>query len=161
VITSSLSGQQRDTLHFALSLFLRNSKACIGTLSGVFLPTNLAEEQVERITETIEDVPRPDSIGRTFDLIEPRNGVCRNALILLARNIDKKVREAEAAQKVSTQGSEEKMHEIQNILRELGDERNLEDSLNRKPNRELVEKDPAQLDLEDEAEQLQTADASA
>ncbi len=153
MITSTLNGAQRETLHFALSLLLRNTKAAIGTLTGVFLPTTPAEQQVERIVETIDDVPRPDSLGRTFDLIEPRNGVCRNALILLARNIDKKVREPEAAQKVSTQGSEEKMHEIQNILRELGDERNLEDSLNRKPNRELVEKDPAQMDLVDQAEE--------
>jgi hypothetical protein len=161
VITSTLNGQQRETLHFALSLLLRNTKAAVGTLTGVFLPTKAAEEQIERIVETIDDVPRADSIGRTFDLVEHRNGVCRNALILLARNIDKKVREAEAAQKVSTQGSEEKMHEIQNILRELGDERNLEESLNRKPNRELVEKDPAQMDLEEQAEQLETAGASA
>ena len=158
MITSTLTGEQRETLHFALALLLRNTKAAVGTLTGVFIPTTLADQQVERITETIDHVPRPDSIGRTFDLIEPENGVCRNALILLARNVDRKVREAEAAQKVSTAGSEEKMQEIQAILHALGDERNLEDSLHRRPNKELVERDPAQMDLVDEAESTQNAE---
>lgn len=164
MIKSTLAGGQRETLHHALSLLLRNTKAAVGTLTGVFLPTTLAEQQAERIVETIAVVPRPDSIEREFELIESQNGVCRNAVILFARAIDRKVRQAEADNKVSTAGSEEKMWELQGILRALGDERILEEALNRKPNKELVEKDPAQMDLEDQAEEpegVETVGASA
>lgn len=152
MIASTLTGAQRETLHHALTMFLRNTKASVGTLTGVFIPTTLPEQQAERIVEAISALPRPDSIDREFELTEPHNGVCRNALILLARAIDRKVRQAEADNGVSTHGSNEKLHEVQEILRTLGDERILEDCLNSKPNKELVEKDPAQLDLVDESE---------
>jgi len=142
-----MTGAKRTLLIDAIDTLLVRTRAAIGTNEGSFLPTTAAYEQVSALEQAKEQVPVFDDIARDFKLIEPLNNVCRNAVVVHARVIDRDVRQSEIKRKVPTAESDARLEQLQQILRDLGDERNLEDTLNRKRNGEQVENDPAQIDF--------------
>jgi len=142
-----MTGAKREVLIDSIDILLVRTRAAVGTNEGSFLPTTAAYDQVAKLEQAKSVVPAPDDIARDFELIEPLNNVCRNAVVVHARVIDREVRASEIKRKVPTNESGAKMEQLQEILRDLGDERNLEDTLNRKRNGEQVEADPAQIDF--------------
>jgi Zn-dependent oligopeptidase len=148
-----MSGLKREILLASIEVLLVRTKAAIGTLDGSFLPTSAAEDQITALERAKGVIPPVDDIKRDFEMIEPLNAVARNAVVVHARVVDRDVRQAEIKRQVSTAESDAKLALMQELLKDLGDERNLEDALkSTKRNKELVERDPAQMDLVEETE---------
>ena len=153
MLIDKMEGSQRQLFIDAIDTLLKNSNAAKGTLSGSFLPTTVAEEQVAKLEKAKSAVPIYDDVERDVEIIEPLVGVCRNAIVVHARLIDKTVRASERARKVSTRESDATIAELQKILKVLGDERILEDEVKVRPkSKDETEPDPAQIDFTSETE---------
>ena len=148
MIIEEMEGKQREILADAVDYLLRNSKAAVGTLTGAYIPTTHATDQVEKLERLKSAIPAYDDADRDVEIIQPLLGVCQNAIIVYARGIDKTTRANEIAKKVSTRESDAKIAELQKILKLLGDERILEDEI-KSPKRSSSEPtvDPLQTDF--------------
>ncbi len=155
-----MNGAYRATLLRSLGHLLRNTKAAIGTNSGCFLPTEHIQERVEHIEATKGLIPRGEETA-DFELPEVLNEVCRNAVVLHSRIIDRKIRAPEKEESVPTTGSDALMEDLQTIFTALGDDRDLQSMLTEKRKKRVAEEegDPNQTDLVDEAEELAGATA--
>lgn len=89
MIVEKMDGLDRQTLHESLDILLVRTRAAVGTNEGSFLPTTAAHEQVSRLEEAKVEVPPFDSIARDFELTGPLNAVCRNAVVVNARVVDR------------------------------------------------------------------------
>jgi hypothetical protein len=159
MLIEQMKGSERATLLRSLDHFLRATKLAVRNNEAAFLPTMDGEIQEGRIQEAQAAIPAVDDVAREWEAIEPIANVCRNAIVVHARFVDK-IRKSEKEENISTADSDALMEELQAMLKGFGDERNLESVLNYKRNAEAVENkaDPAQTDLVDELEAKPFAD---
>lgn len=148
MLIEAMESPRRALLLESIDTLLHRTKAAVGTNEGSFLPTVHAQNQVTALESAKSVLPMPDDATRDVEIPDDLVGVCRNSIIVNAKVVDKNVRQNEIARKVSTYASDAKIAELQKLLKDLGDERILEDVLTRKRGESQKEEtDPAQIDF--------------
>jgi hypothetical protein len=143
-----MKGSRRAILLAALIGFEKATKDAGNKCEKAFLPDMESGTQLGRIAAAKEVLPVPDDVAREWEASEPLVFMYRNALVVHARAVDR-VKESEKKLEISTSDSDELLEELQEILRALGDQRDLFAVLDMERNGEAVEKtDPRQLEIE-------------
>lgn len=149
MLISDMESPRRALLLESIDTLLVRTRAAVGTNEGSFLPTSHAQEQVTKLEAAKAALPMPDDATRDAEIPDELVGVVRNSVVVNARVIDRQVRQKEVDRKVSTYASDAKIAELQKLLKDLGDERILEDVLNRKRGDSQKEpEDPNQLTID-------------
>lgn len=145
----AMKGSRRAILFDALTSFDKVTKDAGRKCEAAFLPDMESGIQVERIIEAVKSVPLVDDVARAWDAAEQLVFTYRNGLVVHARAVNK-VKELEKKLHILTSDSDELLQEIQDILEELGDQRDLFAVLESERNGEAVENkpDPRQIEIE-------------
>lgn len=144
----AMKGSRRAILMAALVGFEKATKDAGKKCEAAFLPDMESGTQLGRIAAAKEVLPAPDDVAREWEASEPLVFMYRNALVVHARAVDR-VKESEKKLEISTSDSDELLQEIQVILHDLGDQRDLFAVLDMGRNGEGVENkpDPRQLEI--------------
>jgi len=156
-LKTTMKSPGREFLLDGLTELLAQTRLAILHEKKAFLPYSRAEKQVELVQEAAKTVPAADGETVTWDGPGELVPVYRDALVILGFKLEK-LRKAEVELKVDPGKTKAKMNQVQEILKELGDQRDLFSMIeeqNRKAERaaKSTPPDPAQTNLLDGAEE--------
>lgn len=148
---TTMKSPGREFLLDGLTELLAQTRLAILHEKKAFLPIARAEKQLELVQEAAKTVPAADGEEVEWDGPGELIPVYRDALVILGFKLEK-LRKAEIELKVDPSKTKAKMNQVQAILKELGDQRDLFSMIeeqNRKAERASKGSppDPAQTDF--------------